>query len=73
MVSSPPSSNGTQQPASAKKPYQRPVLVRWGYLKDITQSKQTGPLVDGALKSSTNKTGRGGHYGDYWKQLPVAD
>lgn len=67
------SESGQEKSATTKKPYERPVLVRWGSLKDITQTQGTGPLADGGLKSSTNKTGRGGHYGDYWKQLSLAD
>ena len=44
-----------------KQPYTKPVLVRMGTLKHMTQQKGTGPRADGGGKSSFNKTGRGGH------------
>lgn len=44
-----------------KKPYVKPTLIKFGTLKQLTKTKGTGPLADGGAKSSTNKTGRGGH------------
>jgi hypothetical protein len=58
--------NPELRPTSCKQPYQRPLFIKWGTLKEMTQQKGTGPNADGGIKSATNKTGRGGHYGDYW-------
>lgn len=62
---SPDPAPGQSEPA--KKPYQRPVLVRWGSLRDLTQAIGNSGASDGSKGKTNNRTGRGGHYGDYWK------
>ncbi len=39
--------------AGAKKPYEAPVLVRWGTLHEITQSAGSRGSSDGAKKGAT--------------------
>ena len=39
--------------AGAKKPYEAPVLVRWGTLHELTQSAGSRGASDGAKKGAT--------------------
>ena len=48
----------TVQP-TAKKPYQKPVLVKLGTLRDLTLKKNSIGQPDG---KRNRFTGRGGHY-----------
>jgi hypothetical protein len=45
--------------ANVRKPYQRPVLVAMGTVRELTMSNNPGSSKDGM----PNKTGRGGGYG----------
>ena len=45
-----------------KKPYQKPVLIRLGSLRELTLMNGNHGNWDGGLMGKT-KTGRGGHYG----------
>jgi hypothetical protein len=42
------------QDAETKKPYEAPVLVRWGTLRDLTQSAGNRGASDGARKGPRN-------------------
>lgn len=48
-----------QQIVSGQKPYQRPVLVRMGALREVTMQKGSGKTSDGG-KFYYRYTGRGG-------------
>jgi hypothetical protein len=47
---------------SPKKPYEAPVLVKWGTLEEMTRSVSTVGSTDSATKGANRHTGRGGHY-----------
>ena len=50
-----------QKTVSGRKPYQRPVLVRMGALREVTMFKGSGKTSDGgSAKSFYRYTGRGG-------------
>ena len=50
-----------QTTVSGRKPYQRPVLVRMGALREVTMFKGSGKTSDGgSAKSFYRFTGRGG-------------
>ena len=42
--------------AETKKPYEAPVLVRWGTLRDLTQSVGNTGASDGGRKGNQNRT-----------------
>jgi hypothetical protein len=49
--------------ANVKKPYQRPVLIKMGALRDVTMFKGSGKVSDGSKSKWNNRTGRGGRLG----------
>ena len=50
-----------QKAVSVRKPYQSPVLVRMGALREVTMFKGSGKTSDGgSAKSFYRYTGRGG-------------
>jgi hypothetical protein len=52
----------TDKPAQGKKPYERPVLAKWGSLRDMTQSTGSSGKSDSGGKGWSKNTGRGGHF-----------
>jgi hypothetical protein len=49
----------TPQPdkdAETKKPYEAPVLVRWGTLRDVTQAVGSMGASDGGHRGNRNRT-----------------
>jgi len=61
--------NKNKQPDAAKsdapasrKPYEAPVLVKWGTLEEMTRSASNSGSSDGATKGANRNTGRGGHH-----------
>lgn len=46
--------------SKAKRPYQKPLLVRFGTMRDVTMQKGYGKSKDGGKSKYNNKTGRGG-------------
>ena len=52
----------TGKAAPARKPYQRPVLAKWGGLRDMTQSTGHAGKPDGGKAGWSKTTGRGGHF-----------
>ena len=57
----PPDKDDTPTPRSdrdmeTKKPYEAPVLVRWGTLCDLTKSVGNSGASDGGRKGNQNRT-----------------
>lgn len=48
-------------PHAQKKLYQKPTLIRWGSLRDLTMTNGKSGNWDGGLVGRT-RTGRGGHH-----------
>jgi hypothetical protein len=46
--------------SKAKRPYQKPSLVKFGTMRDMTMHKGYGKSRDGGKSKYSNKTGRGG-------------
>lgn len=53
----PPRPDQDTKDVQAKKPYEAPVLVRWGTLRDLTQSVGARGSSDGGRKGNQNRTG----------------
>jgi hypothetical protein len=48
-----PQRDDTAKDAEAKKPYEAPVLVRWGTLHDVTRAVGATGAADGGKKGPT--------------------
>ena len=48
--------------ASAKRPYQKPVLQRLGSLREMTMAVSNQGALDGGRTGNKRRTGRGGHH-----------
>jgi len=49
-----PQRDDTAKDAEAKKPYEAPILVRWGTLRDVTRHVGSRGAADGATKGPRN-------------------
>jgi hypothetical protein len=52
-IPTPPQPNDDATDAQAKKPYEAPVLVRWGTLHELTQHAGYRGASDGGKKGAT--------------------
>lgn len=50
------------QGASAKRPYQKPILQRLGSLREMTMAVSNQGANDGGRTGFRRRTGRGGHH-----------
>jgi len=56
MDSHPSDKNSSNKAAPTRKPYEAPVLVRWGTLRDLTLAVGTGGVQDGGSTKGKKNT-----------------
>ena len=58
--SSPEVGEKSEKPASARKPYRPPMMIKLGTVKELTKSVSSSGKGDGG-RGTFKRTGRGGH------------